>query len=316
MTEPDHPVISEILSRAASQSLPGRREDDRKIGLVIEGGGMRSVVTAGMLSGLESLDLLNSFDSVYAVSAGAISGAYFVAGHIQYGTSLYYEIVNNRQFIDALRFFRRKPIMDLDVIFHTAIAKERPLDWRSVIKSPVPLNVVAYSLDEMKPVVLSGFTTRDELFGALRATATIPVIAGRPLTLSNTRYVDGGISDPIPLRFAVQDGCTHILVLLSEPAGVVPTHNTVLTNFFLFKFERIAKGWANEYRQSLISYFELLNELSSNQGRPIQGRSVFSIFQLDDTRKISTTELDGEVRRAGASSGMKAILNAFGGRIT
>jgi len=96
---------------------------------------------------------------------------------------------------------------------------------------------------------------------------------------------------------------------------VVPTHNALLTKFLFFKFERIAKGLANEYRESLIRYSELLNELSSNQGKSLQGRSVFPVFQHDDTRKISTIELDGEMLRAGASSGMKAIVNAFGGGI-
>ena len=160
-------------------------------------------------------------------------------------------------------------------------------------------------------MVLSGFATKDQLFGALRASSTIPVIAGSPLVVGDTRYIDGGISELIPIRFAVEDGCTHILVLLSEPEGVVPTHNALLTRFLLFKFDRIAKGLANEYRRSLIKYSEILNGLSSSQGRQSESSNVFPIFQHDDTEKISTTELDRETLIAGGSSGMKAVVNAF-----
>jgi predicted patatin/cPLA2 family phospholipase len=57
--------------RAASKSQPGRRADPYKVGLAIEGGGMRAVISAAMVAGLERLGLRNAFDAVYGSSAGA-----------------------------------------------------------------------------------------------------------------------------------------------------------------------------------------------------------------------------------------------------
>ena len=89
---------------------------------------MRGVVTAGMLSGLESLDLLSCFDAVYGTSAGALAGAYFVAGQMRFGTTTFYEDVNNRWFIDLFRLIRGQPVMDLDFIFENVMTDRKPLD--------------------------------------------------------------------------------------------------------------------------------------------------------------------------------------------
>ena len=64
---------------------------------------MRGVVSSGMVAGLEYLGLLPAFDVIYGTSAGAINGAYFVAGQAAYGTSIYYEDINNPQFMNPLR---------------------------------------------------------------------------------------------------------------------------------------------------------------------------------------------------------------------
>ena len=77
VTPVNSPVIDLILKRAHEGSKPGHREDQNKLGLAIEGGAMRGVVTAGMVTGLERLGLRDSFDVVYGSSSGASNGARF-----------------------------------------------------------------------------------------------------------------------------------------------------------------------------------------------------------------------------------------------
>ena len=77
MTPAHRPVIDLIVRRALDGSKPGQREDGHKLGLAIEGGAMRGVVTAGMVTGLEMLGLRDAFDVVYGSSSGASNGAYF-----------------------------------------------------------------------------------------------------------------------------------------------------------------------------------------------------------------------------------------------
>ena len=82
-----HPVLSIVRERVKTKSKPGDRvqsstssgDDIPHLALVIEGGGMRGAVSAGMAAALSTLDLLDAFDSVHGSSAGAIIGAYIVS---------------------------------------------------------------------------------------------------------------------------------------------------------------------------------------------------------------------------------------------
>ncbi|MBW1714100.1 MAG: patatin-like phospholipase family protein [Deltaproteobacteria bacterium] len=70
-----HPVLEVLGQRTEAGSLPGQRRDNFKLGLAVEGGGMRGVVSAGMLLGLAQLGLRPALDAVYGASAGALNGA-------------------------------------------------------------------------------------------------------------------------------------------------------------------------------------------------------------------------------------------------
>lgn len=89
----NHPVLSLVQERVRTNSTPGNRlaSDTAHLALVIEGGGMRGAVSAGMAAALSTLDLLDSFDSVHGSSAGAIIGAYVVSR--QLCTDVYTDIM-------------------------------------------------------------------------------------------------------------------------------------------------------------------------------------------------------------------------------
>ena len=89
----NHPVLSLLQERARTNSTPANRlpSDDSHLALVIEGGGMRGAVSAGMAAALSTLDLLDTFDSVHGSSAGAIIGAYIVSR--QLCTDVYTDIM-------------------------------------------------------------------------------------------------------------------------------------------------------------------------------------------------------------------------------
>lgn len=72
--QPLHPSVQAVLDRAAAGTKPSEHGDGRRIGLAIEGGGMRGCVAAGMASCLHYLGLADSFDSVYGASAGSLIG--------------------------------------------------------------------------------------------------------------------------------------------------------------------------------------------------------------------------------------------------
>ena len=94
---------------------------------------MRGVISAGMVVALEQMGWLGCFDAVYGSSAGALNGAYFVAGQAALGTTIYYEDINHRNFIDLLRPLRGRPILNLDFLVDDVMVKQKILDTKRVI---------------------------------------------------------------------------------------------------------------------------------------------------------------------------------------
>ncbi len=71
-------MLRALAARCRTGSRPGARDDGLRIALIIEGGGMRGVISAGMALALDELGLVPAFDAVYGASAGAITGAWLL----------------------------------------------------------------------------------------------------------------------------------------------------------------------------------------------------------------------------------------------
>src|SRR5262245_64259967 len=116
-----NPTSTIDLLKKRGHCLKGGREsaDGRKVGLIVEGGAMRGVISCAALMALEELGLTEAFDEIYGASAGAVNAAYFLAGQAAYATTIYYQRINNSRFIRNL--WRRK-IVDIDSLFDSVIA--------------------------------------------------------------------------------------------------------------------------------------------------------------------------------------------------
>ena len=133
------PVVDLVRARVVAGSVPGARADAARLALCIEGGAMRGVVSAGMISAIEQLRLLSAFDLVIGSSAGAANGAYLVAGMGTFGSTIYYENINNRSFADIRRALARRPVVDLDFLVRDVMVRQKPLDTTAILGSPIPL---------------------------------------------------------------------------------------------------------------------------------------------------------------------------------
>ena len=245
-----HPVLEAILARKRSGSVPGDRSDGMRIGLAVEGGGMKGVISAGMCGEMLRCGFADCFDAVYGSSAGAMNLTYYLANQPE-GIAAYEEDLVDGGFLDLRRLpaLQRmgprkgkkgesmdkswdesvdedpgpdtvRPAMDVSylvdgVMDHSAT---RPLNWDALINSRVPLKVVATSLDTLTPVVLEGpWKGVEDLKQCLKASAAVPIFAGpEPVTWRGQRLVDAAVMEPVPVHAAIADGCTHVLVLCTR----------------------------------------------------------------------------------------------------
>jgi predicted patatin/cPLA2 family phospholipase len=209
----DDEVLRALLRRRAA----GNRADGNRIALAVSGGGMRGAYAGGMVHALTDAGLAPFFDVVYGSSAGAFIGAGLLLGSGRGSAAIFYEDMACREFIDPRRFPRR-PLVSLDHLLDDVLVRSKPLDWERLRDSPVPLRVVATALDDLAPHVLEPMTSAEWKL-ALRATASIPLLAGPAVELHGRRWIDGSIGEPLPVLQALADGATHVLALFTRAAS-------------------------------------------------------------------------------------------------
>lgn len=282
--------------------------DEARIALAIEGGAMRGVISAGMVAALEELGLTHAFDAVYGSSGGAINGAYFLAGQARLGSRIYSEDINNRHFIDLWRPLRGRPIVDLGFLLDDVARRRKPLDTDLVLASASPLVVIATDVAAATRAALRHFSSADDLFTALRAGATMPVIAGPPVSFAGRQYLDASITEPIPVPLAEAEGFTHILALLTRPPGTA-TGGSPLDRFYVVpRLRRLSPALAALYAGRSGPYAAMLDGIAAGRG-PL-GRA--HVLGLRPSRpEVSKLERRADHLRAAARHGFDVVIEAF-----
>ena len=229
MEEPVRPADDgdvDPISRVLERRRAGH-PDPYKVALCIEGGGMRGVVSAGMVAALQALGGVRLFDHVYGSSAGALNGAYFLAGQADAGLPIYYEDLPARRFVCWRRYLRGGPLLHLDDLVDEVMRNVRPLDFDALHRSRPTFHALAYDLVEQHVVAMPEPLDRDALFRRLRATCRVPVFGGPPVVHGEHAWCDPLLHEPIPCRTPLALGATHLVVLSTRPtpqlsrAGVV-----------------------------------------------------------------------------------------------
>jgi predicted patatin/cPLA2 family phospholipase len=300
--------LPDILRRRAATGSKPPHDDGASVALAVEGGAMRGVISAGMVSALEVLGYGQAFDAVYGASAGAINAAYFLAGQARLGTTIYHEDINNRRFIDLARVFLGRPIVNLSFLLDDVATRSKPLDVDRVLQSSVPLRVLATDVARESSCVLGGFRSAAALFGALRAGATMPVLAGGPFTYGARLFLDASLSEPIPVSTAERDHHTHVLVLLTRGMAMRPKPSAFDRYYVGPRLRRVSPGLAARYLARAAPYTELMRCIDAGTG-PLGKARVLGIRAPGVS--VSKLERRGDVLEAAARAGYDAVVRAL-----
>ena len=299
-------VLDVLRARAAAGDRPGRREDDHVVALVVEGGGMRGVVSAGMCAVLEAAGVVGSFDRIYGCSAGALAGCFTAAGQAAMWATTF-EDTASRAFIDPGRALRRRPVLDMGYLFETVIARHKPLSPDGLSSGPA-FKALAVSVEDAELRVLGDFADRDELLDAVRVSCTIPVLGGAPSTFRGVPMVDGGLLEPVPYRTALREGATHVLVLRTRHRAWRSRPRSPVAELAIRRaYPQLVPLLAAAGR----AYNRDATELEALERRPRPGIRVTQVAVPSDSRLVGRLSTDrgrvGESLRLGAAA-MTAAL--------
>ena len=305
----------DVLRALVRRRDTGDRSDGHRIAAVVGGGGMRGAYTGGMAHALQDAGLADAFDVVYGSSAGAYVGAALVLGDGRGAALIFHEDMACRAFTDLRRLGTRRPVVSLDHLIDEVMVSSKPLPWERLRDSAVPLRVVATAADDLTPHVLDPRTV-DEWRAAMRATATIPYLAGPPVALHGRWWIDGSVTDPLPVLRALADGATHVLALLNRTVPELRRRDPRAEQARWARgLDRLAPGLGAMAQQShrMAPVLAVLDDLA----HPARtGRHVLAVAPAADARVRGLTTDRARVERAsrlGYVSMEAQIAQAVGG---
>ncbi|HEX5036711.1 MAG TPA: patatin family protein [bacterium] len=217
-----------------------------KKALVVEGGGMRGAHTCGALMALAERGKTD-FDVVVAASAGACTAAYLVSRQFDLFPVIWTKYLHDGRFVDLKRLPTRRSVMDLDFLIHRVFKELDPLDVEAIRRSPTKFFIVSTHCETGTPVYFDAH--KDPILNALKASAAMPIAYRHPVVIDGRTFIDGGVTDPVPVQKAIDEGCDDITVLLTRPEGYrkkIPLVN-ILPRLYARKFPRLAEAFMRRY---------------------------------------------------------------------
>lgn len=190
---------------------------NKKVGLVLEGGGMRGIYTVGVLDLL--LDYQIQTDYVIGVSAGACHGVSYVSNQRGRSFKVNTEYLDDARYLSFKNYLKTKSIFGMDFIFDEIPNKLDLFDYDQFLSSKSEFVTGVTDVQTGKPVYF-GKEHLNKDTTILRASSSIPIFA--PIVeYQGGKYLDGGTSDPIPVRKAIEDGCDQVIVVLTRDRDYV-----------------------------------------------------------------------------------------------
>ncbi|MBQ9082064.1 MAG: patatin family protein [Clostridia bacterium] len=267
-----------------------------KTGLILEGGAMRGMFTAGVMDVMMEAGI--RFDGAIGVSAGAAFGCNYKSGQI--GRVIRY----NTRFCADKRYSGLRILLREGNLYSTDFCyREVPLvhdvfDFDAYRKNPMEFYVVCTDVETGKPVYHLFEGNPEDAFDWIRASASMPLVS-QIVEVGGYKLLDGGISDSIPVRAFQQMGYDRNVVVLTQPEGYRKKKNPLIPLMRLFyrRYPAMVDTMARRHTE----YNAALDDIRAQE----QAGSLL-VIRPEVPLVISKTEKDPEKLREIYNLGRKA----------
>ena len=273
-----------------------------KIGLVLEGGGMRGLFSAGVLDALLDLKEL-SVNGIVGVSSGALFGVNYVSKQKERAVRYNKKYADDKRYMGLHSWITTGNAVNKDFAFYELPYKLDVFDNETFKKAETDFYVVMTNVESGKPeyVLIEDAFAQMEY---LRATSALP-FASKIIEINGKKYLDGGISDSIPIDFCESLGYDKIIAVLTRPEGTYKEDKLgFLYKLVYRKYPNLVNSLLNmatDYEKVLAKIKDLENKGEIFVVRPPE---VLKIGRLEKNRdKIQ------KVYDIGLNTGLKELNN-------
>lgn len=255
-----------------------------KTGLLLEGGAMRGLYTAGVLDVFMENDV--EIDGIVGVSAGALFGMNYKSKQI--GRVLRYnkKYAKNKNYMGLYSFLTTGNIMNEDFCFKKIVNELDPIDYDTFKKSEVEFYAVVTNIETGKAeyIRIDDLKDRNNL-EILRASGSMPFVS-KPVIVNNKKYLDGGIADSIPIDKITSMDFDKIIVVLTRPESYRKKKtNQTFPKIYYRKYPNFAKTINNRYKK----YNEELDKVSK-----LEEEGKIFVIRPSKLLKIKRIEKDSD----------------------
>lgn len=254
-----------------------------KCALVLEGGSLRSMFSAGVLDVLMENNIC--FDGVFGVSAGSLTGISYVSGQPQRTKRVNADFVNDNRYLGLRNLLRKRSIFNFDFLFGQISDIYLPLDKSAFMNAATDFTCGVTSCDTGKPVFFSKRKCGD-IFAAARASSSMPLLS--PIVMvDGIPCMDGGISVAVPYRQALEEGYQKVLVIPTRQHGFrKPMTSDAMCRVYARKYARYP-----EFVKTLIDtprmYAREMDEIDT-----LEKKGTIMVVRPEKPITISRTERD------------------------
>lgn len=273
-----------------------------KIGLVLEGGGMRGLFSAGVLDALLDLKEL-SVNGIVGVSSGALFGVNYVSKQKERAVRYNKKYADDKRYMGLYSWITTGNAVNKDFAFYELPYKLDVFDNETFKKAETDFYVVMTNVESGKPeyVLIEDAFAQMEY---LRATSALP-FASKIIEINGKKYLDGGISDSIPIDFCESLGYDKIIAVLTRPEG---TYKEDKLGFLYKLVYRKYPNLVNSLLNMATDYEKVLAKIKDleNKGKifVVRPPEVLKIGRLEKNRdKIQ------KVYDTGLNTGLKELDN-------
>lgn len=269
-------------------------------GLVLEGGGMKGVYTAGVLDFF--LDKGLEFKNVYGVSAGACTMSSFISKQRGRARDTFVDYLGEDFYMGFKSLLTTGDIFNVNMSYDLVPRYLNPFDYETFSKFEGNVYAVVTNIETGK-AEYAKLTDMKKGIEYVRASSSLPLVS-RNVKIDGKLYLDGGIADSIPIKKSMDDGNVKNVVIMTKPVGYrrEPESNLPLIRLRYLKYPKVYELMKERH----ISYNKTLDylEKASKEGK------LFLIRPLEDT-KIGRLEKDKDKLNALYEAGYKDASDCY-----
>ncbi len=247
------------------------------IGLVLEGGGMRGAYTAGVLDAF--LDEGIEIPYVIGVSSGATVGSSYVTKQKERCKRIYIEWSQDKRFVGIHNFLKERSYFGMNFLFDQLPNELEVFDY-DAFKSSETVFISCLSnceTGEVEYMTSEELCPRFYMTDVIRACNSLPIISPH-VKINNQRYLDGFLTNPLPLAKSIEDGNKYNIVILTKKPGVeqkVSWSDKLFKNMTIAKYPKIGAN----IDQTVDEYMKCLDNL-----KELEAKGEVFLFRPEESR--------------------------------